>query len=280
MPASVPSVFQSSSPFPAGPNVWRMKNIVSPTAVKSVGAAGGSVATVCVPASVPSLIQTRTKPSPAVAANMTRVPKAARSCGKLVLKPVLMSRTKWVPAVVPSLVQSSAPCVSSTARKKSRLPATIISSIAEPCGPGSMSRTSTVPSRVPSLFHSSSPMASVVAWKYATPPRLRMSSGSESAAPGAMSRTRCGSGCGAGLGAATPTVTGVHAAGGTQLASVQSCTPCVPSSAVKKSALPTRVSSRGDEPPFDARSATSDVPGNVPVVRQSSSPWVPSSASK
>src|SRR5436190_2037797 len=151
VPASVPSLFQSSVPVPESEAV---KKSVPPTAVRAAGDdelfPDTMSLTSTVPSGVPSLRQS-SLPVPAWRAENIRVPLTlARLPGEEEPAPGSMSLTSTVPWVVPSLFQSSMPTpMSERSWVKKSVPPTAVRLEGDQ---QHQVRILTVPAGVPSLF--------------------------------------------------------------------------------------------------------------------------------
>ena len=180
VPASVPSVFQSSTPVAGVPAA----NSADPPSTAGgcedaeSSVPGARSRNILVPAAVPSLIHGSQPCTTSLALNSTRSPTAVMENATESRGPPSMSTTMCVPASVPSLTHSSLPEVPLFARKKMREPATVSARL------HAESFTLTVPSAVPSVFQSALP-----AMKYTRSFMITNACGSEPWKPGVMSFT-------------------------------------------------------------------------------------------
>lgn len=118
--------------------------------------------TSCVPAGVPSVIQSSVPVSgavvPSFAENSTELPNRVRFCGAPFKLPTRMSRNRIVPAAVPSVENSSLPTPGTPASISTRPFSTVRLPGLDASEPGLRSTISDVPAAVPSLRHGSKPV--------------------------------------------------------------------------------------------------------------------------
>src|SRR5262245_20783293 len=206
VPASVPSLVQSSVPDP-GVDARKNNRLLNTTSPEGLDppAPGLMSLTRVVPSAVPSVRHNSVPLVSGTPALKKSTPLRTAPGLEMLVDPApgLRSATSCVPSAVPSLFHSSTPLEGSLAPKKTVPPMTPKKNGLEEFGPAAMSRTSAVPSAVPSVRHNSLPFTPSSAEKK---PRLpaRTNSLGDALAPAVRAGSRSASNVGPSMSAVRP----------------------------------------------------------------------------